>query len=152
MVLNSFAPSGDWAKTGRADPPTVTYFRELIALWLSEAVITDPQQHADIVLATDEALANCADHAYRGSTPGTMTLTVSHDASLARVTVCVSDHGTWIDPQPHDPRSGRGRGISLMRALSDHCTIEGSPRGTTVCLHFERCPAVADRNRVSVDA
>ncbi|BBZ30140.1 hypothetical protein MMAD_44350 [Mycolicibacterium madagascariense] len=150
MVLNSFPSSGDWAKTGRADPSTVTYFRELMALWLAEAVLTDPQQHADIVLATDEALANCADHAYRGTAPGTMTLAVSHDAALARVTVCVFDHGSWLDPGPDDPR--RGRGISLMRALSDHCTIEGGPRGTTVCLHFERCPATADRFRVSVDA
>jgi serine/threonine-protein kinase RsbW len=147
MVFDTSTPPDKWTKTGRADPQTVSYFRELTALWLDDAVSTDAQQHADIVLATDEGLANCADHAYRGGTPGTMTLSVNHDAALARVTVCITDHGTWIDPVPSRRVSSRGRGIALIRALSDHCAIDGGPNGTVVCMHFERCPASADRLR-----
>jgi serine/threonine-protein kinase RsbW len=152
MFSDTSPATRNWSKTGRADPSTVSYFRELISLWLDDAVLTDAQQHADIVLATDEALANCADHAYRDGSPGTMTMTVGHDPVLARVSVCITDSGRWIDPDPSAQSAARGRGIALMRALSDQCTIEGGARGTTVCLHFDRVPAAADRSRVSVDA
>jgi serine/threonine-protein kinase RsbW len=140
MPMTAFTDTADWTKTGRADPHTVSYFRELLGLWLDDAVAIDPQQHADIVLAVDEALANCAEHAYRGTAPGVMTLRVGHDVREATISVCVTDRGAWLDSTPAQA-GRRGRGMDLMRARADHCTIEGSARGTTVCLRFDRCPA-----------
>ncbi|MGZ4527348.1 MAG: ATP-binding protein, partial [Mycobacterium sp.] len=40
--------------------------------------------------------------------------------------------------RPSDPR--RSRGIMLMHALADHCTINARPNGTTVCLDFTTRP------------
>ncbi|WP_372512680.1 ATP-binding protein [Mycobacterium yunnanensis] len=52
---------------------------------------------------------------------------------------CITDHGRWVDPTAIV--TSRGRGIMLMRAVADDLTIDGRDDGTTVCLHFHRCPA-----------
>ena len=87
---------------------------------------------ADVVLVVNEALSNCAEHAYRGRAPGTMRL----EAALAdgHIEIKVADSGSWKTP-PADPGT-RGRGILLMRALSDHVDVEGTPEGTTVGMRF----------------
>lgn len=97
------------------------------------------------MLATDEALSNCVEHAYRAHpAAGGMVLQVSYDSADSIVKVCVTDQGRWIEPDPAALNSVRGRGIMLMNALADACTVEGQTHGTTVCLHFHDCPAVGD--------
>ena len=49
------------------------------------------------------------------------------------------DHGHWMEPETV-VNNARGRGILLMRALADECTIDGGEDGTTVCLRFYGCP------------
>jgi serine/threonine-protein kinase RsbW len=71
-----------------------------------------------------------------------MTLTIACDRAEATVQVCVTDHGRWIEPDPAAINAVRGRGIILMHALADNCTITNDIDGTTVCLHFHHCPAL----------
>lgn len=96
----------------------------------------------DIILGVNEALANCVEHAYRAHrTVGTMRLQATYDRAARSISVCVSDRGSWhrLSPQrPSDPR--RSRGIMLMHALADHCTINARPNGTTVWLEFTTRP------------
>lgn len=112
-----------------------------VRTWLDDAVQIDEVRTADIALATYEALANCADHAYRDAgSPGAMAVEVTYDDRSALVRVCVTDEGSWVNPDAGPAALARGRGIHLMRALSDECTVSGTEHGTTVCLHFGECP------------
>jgi anti-sigma regulatory factor (Ser/Thr protein kinase) len=52
----------------------------------------------------------------------------------------VSDTGSWKTPLANPGNSGRG--LVLMRALSDTIEIDSSPTGTTVDISF-RLPAAA---------
>ena len=123
-------------RVGRADGHVVAAFRADVIEWLDDVFAISAERCADIMLATDEALSNCAEHAYRHhDAPGTMTLDVSHDDDTLRV--CVSDRGVWTAPL--NARPARGRGIRLMRGLSDEVTIDKQLDGSTVCLLFGDC-------------
>jgi serine/threonine-protein kinase RsbW len=129
--------------TGPADARTVSAFRRGFGEWLNHHLELDDERAADIVLATDEALANCADHAYRVvDHAGSMTLQIAYHPITTELRVCVSDRGHWVEPNPEarNAECGRGRGIVLMRAVADACTIDGRDDGTTVCLRFYDCP------------
>jgi serine/threonine-protein kinase RsbW len=127
--------------SGPADAETVTAFRDLVRDWLNSTVQLDDERITDIVLATDEALANCAEHAYRGQqTTGVMTLNMSCARPESAVKVLITDHGRWIEPDTA-ANNLRGRGLILMRALADDCTVQVDRYGTSVCLHFHDCPA-----------
>ncbi len=129
--------------TGSADPPTVVSFRKLVRDWLDRNVDLDADRVSDIVLATDEALTNCAEHAYLDQqSAAVMTLTIAYDRAETTVQVCVTDYGRWIEPDPAAINAVRGRGIILMQALADDCTITNDASGTTVRLRFDQCPAL----------
>ncbi len=130
----------DFTITVQAVPAPVSDLTRRVGQWLDE-IRVDAQRQSDIVLATYEALANCADHAYRDC-PGTgeMTLEVTLDDETVRV--CVTDGGRWVDPETQLPTSTRGRGLRLMQALCDDFTVNGTDDGTTVCLHFQECLTV----------
>jgi anti-sigma regulatory factor (Ser/Thr protein kinase) len=87
---------------------------------------------ADIVLVVNEACSNSAEHAYRGREPGTMRV----EAALGdrEIHVKVSDSGSWKTP-PADPGT-RGRGLLLMRTLSERIDLDGTAEGTSVGMHF----------------
>lgn len=131
----------DFTTTVQATPAAVSALTQRIGQWLREAAV-DAERQSDIVLATYEALANCADHAYRDSPgEGSMTLEASLDEDTVRV--CVTDGGRWVDPQTQHQTDTRGRGLRLMQALCDDCTVNGTAEGTTVCLHFHQCLTVS---------
>ncbi|MDT5243799.1 MAG: hypothetical protein QOD36_1175, partial [Mycobacterium sp.] len=46
----------------------------------------------------------------------------------------VSDSGSW-KPPPADPGT-RGRGLLLMRTLSERVDLDGTAKGTTVGMRF----------------
>ena len=126
--------------TGAADPRNVVMFRRSLDAWLEQYLELDDNRVADIVLAADEALSNCADHAYRiVDSVGSMTLQIAYDIAVNELKVSVSDNGRWTEPQSVAANAARGRGILLMRALADDCTIDGRHDGTTVCLRFYGC-------------
>lgn len=84
----------------------------------------------DLVLATYEALANVADHAYSGGSGDAWV-----DATRSGpgdVTVVVSDRGSWR-PAPADPGL-RGRGMTLISALADRVTVRRGVGGTSVAM------------------
>jgi anti-sigma regulatory factor (Ser/Thr protein kinase) len=110
--------------------------RHRLAAWLRAADVPD-WLVSDIVLVVNEACTNCVEHAYRGHPVGTMVLEVeTADGELrARVT----DSGSWKTPAV-EPGHG-GRGLVLMRALSDRMDIDRSPTGTTVHIGFRMPPS-----------
>lgn len=88
---------------------------------------------ADLVLSSYEALANAADHAYP-SGEGPVDLVAARTTD-GRVLVTVTDHGQWRPP-PHDP-GFRGRGLMMIKALSQRAEVTQGPRGTTVLMEWE---------------
>ncbi len=130
-----------YTHTGSADAHTVATFRQRFRNWLNRHLELGAERFSDIVLSTDEALTNCADHAYRAAEcSGNMTLQATYQPATTSLKVCVTDHGSWLEPDPAAINAIRGRGILLMRALTDDCTIEGCNDSTTVCLYFHSCP------------
>ncbi|MFJ1455946.1 SpoIIE family protein phosphatase [Nocardia sp. N2S4-5] len=101
--------------------------RRELAAWLSAAAV--PQElAADLVAAANEACSNSIEHAYLGGAPGRMVLTA--DCAINQVTIEVTDTGVWR-PLPEDP-GPRGRGIAMMRALTDELVIDNTGAGTSV--------------------
>lgn len=101
--------------------------RRELAAWLSAAAV--PQElAADLVAAANEACSNSIEHAYLGGAPGGMVLTA--DCAINQVTIEVADTGVWR-PLPEDP-GPRGRGIAMMRALTDELVIDNTGAGTLV--------------------
>jgi hypothetical protein len=59
--------------------------------------------------------------------------------------VRVADTGSWKTPTP-TPLT-RGRGLPLIRALSERVEIDGTPAGTTIDMSFRLPPAAAPKDR-----
>lgn len=142
---------------GPSLPERLSAVRRQVGRWAAAAGL--PQESVDdVVLATHEALANVADHAYRrddgpaaptgGAAPdeegadeegageegadeegcGDAWLEVGTRAG--DVVVVVRDRGTWRPPVA-DP-GWRGRGMVIIRGLADHVDVRHGPGGTTV--------------------
>ena len=109
--------------------------RHQLAEWMQAAAVPD-ELVADIVLAVNEACANSIEHGYRGRKPGKVRVEGENDG--ARVHLRVIDGGSW-KPAPADP-GVRGRGLLLIRAVSDWLEMDCTPSGTTVDMSF-RLPA-----------
>jgi PAS domain S-box-containing protein len=109
----------------------LTDVRRRLAEWLRSQSVPDSLA-ADIVLVVNEACSNSVEHGYRGREPGTMRIEAAIDDR--HVTVQVADSGSWKTP-PADPGM-RGRGLLLMRALSDRVELDGTAEGTTVGMRF----------------
>jgi len=127
-----------WSCSGAADAVTAARLRRELQRWLRDATEASAEARDDVVLGVHEALANCVEHAYHGRhAAGTMTVQAGHDPVGHSISVCVSDRGSWNRPSRKnrdDPRSSRG--ITLMRALADHCTIDVRTNGTVVRLDY----------------
>lgn len=112
--------------------------RHRLADWLRAADV--PRELIDdIVLVVNEACTNCVEHAYRGHGLGTTLLEV--ETVDGQIRARVIDHGSWKAPAVNPGNSGRG--LVLMRAMSDTMTIDSSPTGTTVTIMF-RLPTAPD--------
>lgn len=120
-----------------ADARTAAAVRAEFVRWLRRRVTVDEPRLCDVVLAVNEALANAAEFAYLGATAGTCDLEAVHDVAARALTVTVSDRGHWLEPDPNRRQRHRGRGIPLMRGLSDAFGIGTSASGTSICMRFE---------------
>ncbi|KUI47358.1 hypothetical protein AU198_23345 [Mycobacterium sp. GA-1199] len=130
-----------FSSNGPADAQTVAEFRGAFRHWLRTNFALDADRLSDILLAVNEALTNSAEFAYvQAGQAGTMSVTAHYDAEDRRLVATVSDQGTWLEKEPDGRPNTRGRGIELMRALSDRATIERSASGTRVQLEFNDCP------------
>ncbi|MCM6772272.1 SpoIIE family protein phosphatase [Nocardia sp. CDC159] len=120
-----------------AEPHRLAAMRRELTTWLAAAAV--PQElAADLVAAANEACSNSIEHAYLDGSPGRVALTA--DCTINRVTLEIADTGSWR-PQPEDP-GNRGRGIAMMRALSDELTIDHVGVGTRVRM-VAQLPAVS---------
>lgn len=128
------------AHRGTADPRTVAALRRILGAWLDRYLELGEERRADIVLAADEAMSNCADHAYGDDArAGDVTLRITYNPVSSELMLRIGDHGHWTEPAPPET-TDRGRGIQLMRAMADECVIDGRAEGTAVCLRFFECP------------
>src|SRR3954471_14249283 len=124
-----------------ADPAALPGVRRRLNSWLT-ALGMGEQDRVGVMVAVGEACANAAEHAYRGSEPGPMSVTARVDVDGV-LTVTVRDEGTWRPPD-RDP-GDRGRGLLIMRQLVDGVVLEEAERGTTVPLplRLRRSPDLA---------
>jgi PAS domain S-box-containing protein len=111
--------------------------RHRLAAWLRTAEVPDGLA-ADIVLVVNEACTNCVEHAYRGRDVGLMLLEA--EVVDGQVQTRITDTGSWKTPAS-EPGNG-GRGLVLMRTLSDAMELHSTATGTTVGVTF-RLPAQA---------
>jgi PAS domain S-box-containing protein len=116
--------------------------RRRLTGWLRAADVPD-ELAADIVLVVNEACTNSVEHAYRGHSGGTMMLEV--EAVEGEVHVRVGDSGSWKKPAANPGNSGRG--LVLMRALSDSVELDSTPAGTTIEINFRLPEATGAVNR-----
>lgn len=109
--------------------------RHRITAWMQSAAVPEALM-ADIVLAVNEACANSIEHAYRGQERGEVRVEAHCDG--AQVQIRIADSGSW-KATPAD-RGDRGRGLMLIRAVSDWLALDCTRAGTTVDMTF-RSPA-----------
>ncbi|RZU32037.1 SpoIIE family protein phosphatase [Blastococcus saxobsidens] len=114
-----------------AVPQALPGVRRRLNAWLTELGMGE-QDRVGVMVAVGEACANAAEHAYRGTEPGPMSVTAQVDVDGV-LTVAVHDQGTWRPPD-RDP-GDRGRGLLIMRQLVDGVTLL-EDHGTTVTLSF----------------
>ncbi len=98
------------------------------------------QRRTDLSLALDELIANAQEH-------GTPPITVRgwYDARLI-LTVSDSgpgfDFGTIVRSHPPVMLGKRGRGLWIVRQLTDHIHVDTSPSGTTVRIELTHEPQI----------
>jgi serine phosphatase RsbU (regulator of sigma subunit)/anti-sigma regulatory factor (Ser/Thr protein kinase) len=109
-----------------AHPGVLAGLRRTIARWLA-AQDVGTEDMFNLALATSEAAANAIEHAY-GASEGTLTVTCERLDDAVRTVV--EDSGRWREAQPY----GRGRGLAIMRALTDSLDIQRGEDGTVVTL------------------
>jgi len=145
------APDVRFVRSGAADAHTVARLREEFAEWLYLQFQLDDVQSSDIVLVVNEALANAAEYAYRNrDAKDPITVQAVHHEATGALVVTVSDRGEWRPSEPANQKLSRGRGIPLMKALSDRAEIATSAHGTKVRLEFDHCARRSDdRARLS---
>ncbi|MET8849174.1 ATP-binding protein [Amycolatopsis sp. NPDC004625] len=103
--------------------------REALDRWLATLHL-DVERREDIVLAGYEAMANSAEHAYPAGEAGPVD--VRAEALPGRLTVTVTDYGTWRPPA--STNGLRGRGLLLIDTLADHSAQVHREDGTTVTM------------------
>ncbi len=108
--------------------------------WLEELPLDDGSSY-DILLATYEALANVAAHAYLDR-DGWVRLYA--DWAGDTLTATVTDTGCGIAPEGHRPPTSGGRGLHLIDDLTDQMTIDTGEHGTQVTMIWR--PAALRQN------
>lgn len=115
-----------WRTVLRIDPKNLTATRRHVSELIDRMPISGDDAF-DLGLAVGEAMGNAVDHA-----GGCSLVDVACYAD--RAVVEVSDCGDGFTPadakQPVDDTAERGRGIALMRLLTDAVTIAPKPSGT----------------------
>jgi PAS domain S-box-containing protein len=114
-----------------AAPRRLSDIRHQLAAWLRANEIGEPLAD-DIILVVNEACSNSVEHAYRGHVAGRVR--VEAELRDGDVRIRVADSGSWKTP-PTDPGT-RGRGLLLIRKVSDEVDVTGTDDGTSVEMTF----------------
>jgi PAS domain S-box-containing protein len=116
-----------------ANPLSASRARHIITRLVNEAGL-DEGRRFDLQVAVGEAVNNAIEHA---GALGSEEFFLRARRRVDSITVEISDHGIWLpklEPPVLDVLSDRGRGLSLMYALSDDVQVERTEDGTTVRL------------------
>jgi serine/threonine-protein kinase RsbW len=123
------APPASFHRRTAAAAGRLPEMREALTRWLATLGVR-AERREDIVLAGYEAMANSAEHAYPAGEPGPVD--VRAEALPDRLTVTVTDYGTWRPPAATNGL--RGRGLLLIDTLADHSAQVHRDDGTTVTM------------------
>lgn len=123
------APPASFHRRAVAEADRLPAVREALARWLRTLGLSEDRQE-DVVLAGYEAMANSAEHAYRDGEPGAVD--VRAEARHGRLTVTVTDYGSWRAPIATNGL--RGRGLLLIDSLADHSAQVHREDGTTITM------------------
>ncbi len=121
-----------------ADPSCARVLRQSLRRF-ALGVGMDDTRTTDLLVSCGEAISNVIEHAYGIGEGPLMVHAVRNDEE---VLISVSDHGNWRPPRD----DGGGRGLPLMRALTDRVEVEPNEKGTTVHLHMSLAGSVRDRS------
>ncbi|WP_433787664.1 SpoIIE family protein phosphatase [Actinomycetospora sp. CA-101289] len=110
-----------------ARPESLGAMRRRVAAWARTSALPDVALD-DLQLALGESATNAVEHAYRDDEDGVVDVRVAR-CDDGTVEVVVRDHGTWR-PVPADP-GYRGRGLTLVRELTDETEVISQPDGGT---------------------
>lgn len=120
--------------------------RSVLSKSLDAEKVLKPERLQDLRLAVSEATTNAIEAHQRAeiATPVGIVVAISE----ADVTVTIVDAGSGFDPnklKAHPPVTDperleyeRGLGVTLMKRLTDECTIDSDVSGTTVTLTMLR--------------
>ncbi|GAA2410767.1 SpoIIE family protein phosphatase [Streptomyces glaucosporus] len=114
-----------------ADSAQLAPVRRSLRTWLDRLDIS-PRTVQEVLVAVGEACANAIEHGHRHTPGRTVRLTAS--ATTDDLHLTVADTGRWRTPQP-EANPHRGRGLALIRALTNRVTIVPGDTGTTVDMH-----------------
>jgi anti-sigma regulatory factor (Ser/Thr protein kinase) len=112
-----------------------TALRRLLHDWLAVDLPTNVVD--DLVLAGYEAIANASEHAYAGHTDGPGLVRLEAHRAADHILITVADQGRWRAPTG---AGFRGRGIPLMRLLTQNVHTRCDHSGTVVHLRAELPP------------
>lgn len=118
-----------------AFPEELADIRHRLATWMAESAVPE-HLSVDIVLAVNEACANSIEHGYRDQERGKVRLEANADGAEVRIRIV--DSGSWKTAAANP--GNRGRGLLLIRSVSDWLEIDCTPSGTTVDMTFKLRP------------
>ncbi|MBA2625652.1 MAG: SpoIIE family protein phosphatase [Acidimicrobiia bacterium] len=124
-LRRSDAAPGPFTLRLPAEPTALSRLRRALRNWLGQTGANE-EETSDLTLATSEAAANAAEHAYG---PIDAHYQVSATVAEGVVEIVVRDFGRWRPPRG----ANRGRGLLLMKALAN-VTIHRTNDGTEVRL------------------
>jgi anti-sigma regulatory factor (Ser/Thr protein kinase) len=110
-----------------AAPPELAGLRSALRTWLKLQRVCGLDA-VDTLLAVGEAAANAVEHAYPPTVAGRIDIEVTRFPH--ELTMRIRDFGHWRSVPAH---GDRGRGLLLMRAVSDLEVARGD-MGTTVTM------------------
>lgn len=119
-------PAEGLTLTVTSEPMALLAARRALALWLRQVGATRLEVE-DLVLASNEAIGNSIEHAYKVRSG---SILVEAELKQDLVEVRVIDGGEWQEPDPRGP----GRGFLLMSSVLDSVKVEHDAAGTTVRL------------------
>jgi anti-sigma regulatory factor (Ser/Thr protein kinase) len=114
-----------------ARPGQLAALRRLLREWLVRAKVNE-QDASAVQIAVGEATTNAVEHAYVGTDPGLVRLTVRLGKGGV-LSIQVSDLGRW---RVQKTGPNRGRGLSMMRAVMDEVQVRRRHDGTTVLMRL----------------
>jgi len=133
-IATSPAPLRELVVTLPATPASARRARHIVARLTREAQVPE-ERSFDLQVAVGEAVNNAIEHA---GALGSEYFVLRARRRATSITVEISDQGMWLPklepPSGIDPLADRGRGLTLMYALTDDVQLERTEDGTTVKL------------------